>query len=181
MENSLKFFTLKSGEIISLSQPKNDQDFADIDRLASQIAYDCGLEVLKIYYEIGHENWIIARNSDQELIGYHLINSMPNGIYFGFQIVVRNDFKGKGLGKLMQNIPDPWMGNSTAEAMEKIFTRDVFYHQKLLYFQGKIQIGKIQPPPVSTDYQISTISSLDYGILAKFFKISLKFIKIYQI
>lgn len=169
MANSVKILKLKSGEIFSISKPKLE-DLKEIEELAQKFDYESGLEILKIFYETSHENWKIARNSKNELIGYQILNSMPNGMNFGFQIVVRYDYNRKGLGKLILEIPDPNMGNATQEALIKNFHGSSVFSHKILYFYGKIFKQKIFPNHFSVpNLEIFQISTSDYGIFAKIY------------
>lgn len=101
--------TLKTGEIVTLSHAKRE-DIPEIDALATIIDYENGVRTLEIYYDTNNEAWWVIRNSKNELIGYTISHAMPNGVTLGFHVVVREDYQGIGVGRLLPLNKVPWLG-----------------------------------------------------------------------
>lgn len=102
-------FTLKTGEIVTLTHAKR-ADIPEIDALATIIDFENGVRAWEIYYNTNNEAWWVIRNSKNELVAYTISHAMPNGVMLGFQVVVREDYQGMGVGRLLPANKVPWLG-----------------------------------------------------------------------
>lgn len=106
-------FKLKTGETVTLALAKRE-DLPEIDVLASIIDYENGIRTWELYFNTNHEAWWVVRNSKNELIAYTIAHAMPNGVMMGFHVVVREDYQGMGVGRLLPPNKVPWIGKFNA-------------------------------------------------------------------
>lgn len=111
------------------------EDLPALEKLGEEQHFDIGLENLELYYKTSPTDWNLIENDQGECVAYENVNRMPNGINFGFQIIVREDLRGLGLTRLFEKFEDRLhMGNATEYSILRWRFRT--WHWRLIGFFG---------------------------------------------
>lgn len=80
-------------------------DLAEIDSIGSHYLFSVGLTNLNIYYQISPDSFIVVEEeSTGKIVAYDSWNRMSQSIYWGFQMAVLPEFKGRGLTRLFKTM-----------------------------------------------------------------------------
>lgn len=116
-------------------------DLKTINEILRIEHFDVGLSNLTIYYKCSDTKfWNCTENDKGEIIAVDIGNALPNGIDYGFALVVKAEYRGKGLSSKFtsqwNNYPN--IGSSTVKSVQ-IFS-DIFqcWLGKMLTMYGMV-------------------------------------------
>lgn len=177
MTSSDKSFNLKSAKIVHMEP----QDLEAVNKFMEIEHYDVGLTNFRIYYNCSNTKlWKLLRDEKGEIIAIDICNLLPNGVSYGYILIVKPELRGKGISNLFKVhwAEHPNMGSESLKSVS-IYS-DIFqcWRGKMLVFYGLIPKQAAQAYALvnrKIDIQIERITEKNVSKIYAYDKALIKF------
>uniref|UniRef100_A0A915LAT7 YitH acetyltransferase (GNAT) domain-containing protein n=1 Tax=Romanomermis culicivorax TaxID=13658 RepID=A0A915LAT7_ROMCU len=108
-------------EIVKI-RPAERRDLPTIEHLAQKEDFHIGLQNWSLYFHTSKDCWQVAENGHREVVGYKVDNALADNVKFAFQLVLREDYRGRGLTRsfdTMHYSRVPTICNATAYSLSR--------------------------------------------------------------
>lgn len=161
------------GIVVRLTRP---EDLPQIETIAQDNHFDVGLHNLQFYYQSSPHSWFVAVNKQGQVVAYDSYNDLGNEVFWGFQILVNKEYRGRKLTSRMFNHyggPLDQCGNSTLFSLQRYHFD---YYEFRINGHWGVVTNRLKLPPLPrnlkivkiTEENIANVISYDKTILTQF-------------